>query len=98
MRYKRHRRAGLIDLGVTEDHIYTDHGLTGTNRERTGLVLAAVREGDLIRMRTKDGMAIARAKGKLKGKKPELSDRRQTELRLMYNTGDCFNQRPCGAV
>ena len=28
-------------------------------------------------MRTKEGMAIARAKGKLKGKKPKLSDRRQ---------------------
>jgi len=39
-------------------------------------------------MRTKEGMAIARAKGKLKGKKPKLSDRRQTELRRMYDTGD----------
>ena len=45
-------------------------------------------ESDLIRMRTKEGMAIARAKGKLKGKKPKLSDRRQTELRRMYDTGD----------
>ncbi|MFP7675814.1 helix-turn-helix domain-containing protein [Marivita sp. S0852] len=33
-------------------------------------------------------MAIARAKGKLKGKKPKLSDRRQIELRRMYNTGE----------
>ena len=118
----------LINLGVEENLIYTDHGLTGTNRERPGLdqALAAVREGDifvvpkldrlarsvpdarhiadqltqkgvklalgasiydpkdpmgkmffnilatfaefeadLIRMRTKEGMAIARAKGKL---------------------------------
>lgn len=45
-------------------------------------------EADLIRMRTKEGMAIARAQGKLKGKKPKLSDRRQTELRRMYDTGD----------
>lgn len=45
-------------------------------------------EVDLIRMRTKEGMAIARAKGKLKGKKPKLSDRRQVELRRMYDTGD----------
>ena len=45
-------------------------------------------EADLIRMRTKEGMAVARAKGKLKGKKPKLSDRRQTELRRMYDTGD----------
>ncbi len=33
-------------------------------------------------------MAIARAKGKLKGKKPKLSDRREIELRRMYDTGD----------
>jgi DNA invertase Pin-like site-specific DNA recombinase len=31
-------------------------------------------------------MAVARAKGKLKGRKPKLSDRRQTELRRMYDT------------
>ncbi|MBQ2261824.1 MAG: recombinase family protein [Loktanella sp.] len=145
------QRTGLLDLDVAEDRIYTDHGLTGTNRERPGLAqaLAAVREGDtlvvpkldrlarsvpdaraiadelekrgvklalgtsvhdptdpmgkmffnilatfaefeadLVRMRTNEGMAIARTKGRLKGKKPKLSDRRQTELRRMYDTGD----------
>ena len=145
------QRAALLDLGVSEDRIYTDHGLTGTKRERPGLAqaLAAVREGDtfvvskldrlarsvpdaraiaeqlenggvrlavggsvydptdpmgkmffnilatfaefeadLIRMRTREGMAIARAKGKLRGKKPKLSVRRQIELRRMYDTGD----------
>ena len=29
-----------------------------------------------------------RAKGKLKGKTPKLSDRRQAELRRMYDAGD----------
>ena len=145
------QRAALVDLGVAEGRIYTDHGLTGTNRERPGLAqaLAAVREGDtfvvpkldrlarsvpdaraiaaeleardvklalgaslhdpsdpigkmffnilatfaefeadLIRMRTREGMAVARAKGKLKGKKPKLSDRRQAELRRIYDAGD----------
>ncbi|WP_299654414.1 recombinase family protein [uncultured Jannaschia sp.] len=145
------QRAALVNLGVAEDRIYTDHGLTGANRERPGLAqaLAAVREGDtfvvpkldrlarsvpdaraiaaeleardvklalgvsvhdpsdpmgkmffnilatfaefeadLIRMRTREGMAVARAKGKLKGKKPKLSDRRQAELRRMYDAGD----------
>lgn len=145
------QREALTDLGVTEDRIYTDHGLTGTNRERPGLAqaLAAVREGDtfvvpkldrlvrsvpdapaiadelaergvklalgpsvydptdpmgkmffnilatfaefeadLIRMRTREGMAIARAKGKLKGKKPKLSDKQHKELRRMYDTGE----------
>ena len=145
------QRAALLELGVEPDRIYTDHGLTGRNRERPGLdqALAAVREGDtlvvakldrlarsvpdareiadrlqargirlalggaiydpadpmgkmffnilatfaefesdLIRMRTREGMAIARAKGKLRGKKPKLSERQSRELRRMYDTGD----------
>lgn len=145
------QQAALAGLNVAKDRIYTDHGLTGTNRERPGLAqaLAAVREGDtlvvpkldrlarsvpdaraiadelakrgvklalgdsvydstdpmgkmffnilatfaefeadLIRMRTREGMAIARSKGRLKGKKPKLSDKRQAELRRMYDTGD----------
>ena len=45
-------------------------------------------EADLIRLRTREGMAVARAKGKLRGKKPKLSDRQQKELRRMYDTGD----------
>ena len=35
-------------------------------------------EADLIRMRTREGMAIARAKGKLRGKQPKLSQKQQT--------------------
>ena len=141
----------LLELGVAEDRIYTDHGLTGTTRARPGLdqALAAVRQGDtlvvpkldrlarsvpdaraiagqlqehgvklafgqtlydpddpmgklffnilatfaefeagLIRMRTREGMAIARSKGKLRGKQPKLSDRQQRELCRMHATGD----------
>ena len=33
-------------------------------------------------------MAVARARGKLKGKQPKLSDRQQKELRRMHDTGD----------
>jgi DNA invertase Pin-like site-specific DNA recombinase len=32
-------------------------------------------EADLIRLRTREGMAMARAKGKLRGKRPKLSDK-----------------------
>jgi len=32
-------------------------------------------------------MAIARAKGKLRGKQPKLSDKQQKELRRMRGTG-----------
>jgi DNA invertase Pin-like site-specific DNA recombinase len=45
-------------------------------------------EADLIRMRTREGMAVARAKGKLRGKKPKLSDLQQKELRRMHDTGE----------
>ena len=44
-------------------------------------------EADLIRMRTREGMAIARAKGKLRGKQPKLSDKQQKELCRMHGTG-----------
>ena len=141
----------LENLGVAPVRIYTDHGLTGTNRARPGLdqAIAAVREGDtfvvpkldrlarsvpdaraiadqlqakgvklalgasvydptdpmgkmffnilatfaefeadLIRMRTREGMAIARAKGKLRGKQPKLSDKQQRELVRMHGSGE----------
>ncbi len=144
------QKAALEKLGVAADRIYTDHGLTGTNRSRPGLdqALAAVRTGDtlvvpkldrlarsvpdgrfiadalvvrgvrlalgssvydpvdpmgkmffnilatfaefesdLIRLRTREGVAIARVRGKLRGKQPKLSDRQQKELRRMHDTG-----------
>lgn len=145
------QRSALEALGVQAERIYTDHGLTGTNRQRPGLdqALAAVRAGDtlvvpkldrlarsvpdarsiadelvkrgvklalgasvydpadpmgkmffnilatfaefeadLIRLRTREGMAVARARGKLKGKAPKLSDKQQRELKRMHDTGD----------
>jgi DNA invertase Pin-like site-specific DNA recombinase len=44
------QRDRLAELGVPEDRIYLDHGLTGTTRARPGLdqALAAVREGDTL--------------------------------------------------
>lgn len=45
-------------------------------------------EADLIRMRTREGMAMARAKGKLRGKQPKLSDKQQKEVCRMYDTGE----------
>jgi DNA invertase Pin-like site-specific DNA recombinase len=45
-------------------------------------------EVDLLRMRTREGMAIARTKGKLHGNSPKLSVKQQRELRRMHDTGD----------
>jgi DNA invertase Pin-like site-specific DNA recombinase len=44
-------------------------------------------ETDLIRMRTREGMAIAHSKGKLRGKQPKLSENQQKELGRMHATG-----------
>lgn len=145
------QRAGLLALGVEPDHIYVDHGLTGTNRARPGLreAMAAVRRGDtlvvtkldrlarslpdardiadeltdkgvalslggsvydptdpvgrllfnvlsmvaefeadLIRMRTREGMAVARAKGRLRGKQPKLSASQRRHLLTLHRAGE----------
>lgn len=52
------------------------------------LVTFAKFESDLTCMRTREVMAIAWAKRKLKGKQLKLSDKQQKELRRMYDTGD----------
>ena len=45
-------------------------------------------EADLIRLPAREGMAIARAKGKFRGKQPKLSEKQQRELCRMHATGD----------
>jgi DNA invertase Pin-like site-specific DNA recombinase len=44
-------------------------------------------EVDLLRMRTREGMAVARARGKLKGRQPKLSVKQQSELVRMHAAG-----------
>ena len=45
-------------------------------------------EADLIRMRTGEGMAIARDRGKLRGKQPKLSNRQRRDLCRIHATGE----------
>jgi len=52
------------------------------------LAIFAEFESDLIRLRTKEGMAIARSRGKLRGKQPKLSPKQQREVRRMHDAGD----------
>ena len=145
------QRQTLCQLGVSDDRVYLDHGMTGRHRRRPGLqqALAAVRQGDtlvvpkldrlarsvpdaraigdslaaggvrlsiggtvydpadpigkmffnilatfaefevdLLRMRTREGMAIARANGRLKGKAPKLSARQRVHVLGLVRTGD----------
>jgi DNA invertase Pin-like site-specific DNA recombinase len=144
------QRALLRGLGVAEERIYLDHGLSGTTRDRPGLAqaLAAVRAGDtlvvpkldrlarsvpdardigdalaargvrlslggtvydptdpmgklffnilatfaefevdLLRLRTREGMAVAKAKGRLRGKPPKLTGRQQAHLVQLHHAG-----------
>ncbi len=52
------------------------------------LGMVAEFERDLISMRTREGMAVARAKGRLKGKQPKLSKTQRTLLFELHDTGD----------
>jgi DNA invertase Pin-like site-specific DNA recombinase len=45
-------------------------------------------EVDLLRMRTREGMAIAKAKGRLKGRAPKLSPARQAHLLKLHAAGE----------
>lgn len=44
------QQEALVKLGVSPERIYTDKGLTGSNRQRPGLdqALAAMRRGDTL--------------------------------------------------
>jgi len=145
------QRNGLQALGVGDDRIYVDNGLTGTNRDRPGLALAlaagrsgdtlvvtkvdrlarslpdardildeltkrnvkvslggsihdptdpvgrllfnvlamvAEFESDLIKLRTREGMKVAKAKGRLCGKQPKLKLNQAKHLLELHGSGN----------
>jgi DNA invertase Pin-like site-specific DNA recombinase len=52
------------------------------------LALVAEFEADLIRGRTREGLAVARAKGRLRGKRPKLSPKQEKHLAALHDAGD----------
>jgi DNA invertase Pin-like site-specific DNA recombinase len=52
------------------------------------LAMVAEFESDLIRMRTREGMKVAKAKGRLQGKKPKLSPSQEQHLVKLYQAGE----------
>lgn len=52
------------------------------------LAMVAEFEADLARMRTREGMKVARAKGRLRGKQPKLSPAQEKHLVSLYRGGD----------
>ncbi len=45
-------------------------------------------ESDLIRLRTCEGMRVAKAKGRLRGKQPKLNRRRESAPGLAIHSGE----------
>ena len=52
------------------------------------LAMVAEFESDLIRMRTREGMKVAKAKGRLRGKQPKLSATQEAHLVKLYRAGE----------
>src|SRR5690349_13365785 len=48
------------------------------------LAMVAEFESDLIKMRTREGMKVARAKGRLRGKRPKLTARQEEHLVALH--------------
>ena len=52
------------------------------------LAMVAEFESDLIRLRTREGMKVAKAKGHLRGKQPKLNHRQEAHLVSLLETGE----------
>jgi len=52
------------------------------------LAMIAEFEADLIRMRTREGMKVARAKGRLRGKQPKLTPQQEAALAGLHEAGE----------
>jgi DNA invertase Pin-like site-specific DNA recombinase len=52
------------------------------------LAMVAEFEADLIRLRTREGMHVAKAKGHLRGKQPKLNPRQEAHLVALHRAGE----------
>jgi len=52
------------------------------------LAMVAEFESDLIRARTREGMAVARANGRLRGKQPKLTPLQEAHLVALHRSGE----------
>jgi DNA invertase Pin-like site-specific DNA recombinase len=52
------------------------------------LAMVAEFESDLIRLRTREGMKVAKAKGHLRGKQPKLNRRQEAHLVTLLESGE----------
>ena len=59
--------------------------------EANVLAMVAEFESDLIRMRTREGMKVAKARGRLRGKQPKLSRKQEEHLVALHRAGEHTN-------
>jgi len=52
------------------------------------LAMVAEFEADLIRLRTREGMKVAKAKGRLRGKQPKLNPRQEAHMIALLKSGE----------
>ena len=52
------------------------------------LAMVAEFESDLIRLRTREGMKVAKAKGRLRGKQPKLKPNQAKHLHELHDSGN----------
>jgi DNA invertase Pin-like site-specific DNA recombinase len=52
------------------------------------LAMVAEFESDLIRMRTREGMKLAKSRGRLRGKQPKLNTKQEAHLASLYLEGN----------
>ena len=62
------------------------------------LAMVAEFESDLIRLRTREGMKVAKAKGRLRGKQPKLNHRQEAHLVSLLASGEIHHRRGGRAV
>ena len=58
------------------------------------LAMVAEFESNLIKMRTREGMKVARAKGRLRGKQPKLKPNRAKHLLELHDSGNYTQAEP----
>src|SRR3982750_2934138 len=89
------QQAALEKLGVAPERIYTDRGLTGTNRSRPGLdqALAAVRTGDTLVVPQLDwlGRAVPAPPPSRRGRGASSSRSGRASMTQPIRWGRCFS-------
>lgn len=77
------RKGVALNLGGS---VYNPHDPVGKLLFNV-LGMIAEFESDLIRARTREGMAVAKAKGRLRGKQPKLSKAQEAHVVSLYQGG-----------